>query len=582
MRTPGSSRFSLTFNKYRPDLFGLLWVPYALLVYRFWFVTDDAFISFRFARNLALGHGLRYNLGEHTPVEGYSNFLWVMICAIFEFFRMEITLWPALLSAACGTVLLWLVFDLLHRRLELNLVVASLATLSLGCFPPFALWSTSGLATMPFALLVFVTFERLILRREGPAGITGGIAGLLLALIRVEGVAWALVILLLAIISRRIARQPSLREFVRFALIVGIGYAIYFAWRYSYYQMPLPNTVYAKALLDASHFMRGVNYVVTHELTFLTPILIIPGSLIALRRTRLAVGLPVAALAWGFPVYSILATGDHMAMGRFLVPGFAFNTILLAWMLIDIWERRWSRRAAAVLGTAIVITLGLLPGWNEHLVPVSVRDKFRFRSKLGPLMSEFERWQDQVKKSGNWTATGLALRDYVAQMKAPDPNPSIVADGIGAIGYYSGLFVYDAPGLVTPDVATRELRPGEPTRLPGHDKRVTVPFFLKYEPTILDFKLVRDADERELARQCARWGGLLRNSPPRFGVAKLYVLDFARVGKPTGSGRADYILVWRRIPEGMNWRQAWQAIDARVNALRQPHTESRPAPQPAP
>ena len=38
-------------RKYRFNVFAAIWLPYALLVYRFWFVTDDAFISFRYARN---------------------------------------------------------------------------------------------------------------------------------------------------------------------------------------------------------------------------------------------------------------------------------------------------------------------------------------------------------------------------------------------------------------------------------------------------------------------------------------------------------------------------------------------------
>ncbi len=41
-----------------------------------WFLTDDAFISFRYARNLLEGYGLVFNPGEY--VEGYSNFLWVL------------------------------------------------------------------------------------------------------------------------------------------------------------------------------------------------------------------------------------------------------------------------------------------------------------------------------------------------------------------------------------------------------------------------------------------------------------------------------------------------------------------------
>src|SRR5262245_34549479 len=56
-------------------------IPLGYLVHRFWFVTDDAYISFRYARNLAHGFGLRYNVTENPPVEGYSNFLWTLLCA---------------------------------------------------------------------------------------------------------------------------------------------------------------------------------------------------------------------------------------------------------------------------------------------------------------------------------------------------------------------------------------------------------------------------------------------------------------------------------------------------------------------
>src|SRR5512143_302818 len=43
------------------------------------YLSDDAFITFRYARNLARGEGLVYNPGER--VEGYTNFLEVVILA---------------------------------------------------------------------------------------------------------------------------------------------------------------------------------------------------------------------------------------------------------------------------------------------------------------------------------------------------------------------------------------------------------------------------------------------------------------------------------------------------------------------
>src|SRR3954468_9274361 len=43
-------------------------------------IQDDAFISFRYADNLARGNGLVWNLGEY--VEGYTNFLWTILIAV--------------------------------------------------------------------------------------------------------------------------------------------------------------------------------------------------------------------------------------------------------------------------------------------------------------------------------------------------------------------------------------------------------------------------------------------------------------------------------------------------------------------
>ena len=213
-------------------VFVFLWIPYALLVYHFRWICDDAFISFRYARNLAAGNGLRYNLGNHIPVVGYSNFLWVMVCAVFEYFRADITVWPLLLSFVSGSVLLYLVFTSLRYRFGLNTTQSCISALLLSCSPLFIIWSTGGLETAPFALLVFITFERLILRRENIAPITAGIAGLSLGLIRVEGIYWALLLAVIAVISRRLASQKFLRHILIYLAIVIIGYSIYWTCRF--------------------------------------------------------------------------------------------------------------------------------------------------------------------------------------------------------------------------------------------------------------------------------------------------------------------------------------------------------------
>ena len=86
-----------------------------------WFLTDDAFISFRYARNLLEGHGLVFNPGEY--VEGYSNFLWVLeLAAAWGLFGVRPEVAAPWLSVACTgatlAVMLWWVVhtpSLRHR-----------------------------------------------------------------------------------------------------------------------------------------------------------------------------------------------------------------------------------------------------------------------------------------------------------------------------------------------------------------------------------------------------------------------------------------------------------------------------------
>ena len=68
---------------------GPRWAPWALLglvvalglawAWSLCWASDDAYISFRYATNLARGQGLVFNPGER--VEGYTNFLWTVIVA---------------------------------------------------------------------------------------------------------------------------------------------------------------------------------------------------------------------------------------------------------------------------------------------------------------------------------------------------------------------------------------------------------------------------------------------------------------------------------------------------------------------
>ena len=78
---------------------------FAALLGRFWFVCDDAYISFAYADNLARGNGLVWH-PDTAAVEGFSNPLWTLVLALGCWLSLDPTIVAPSLSAACGAALL--------------------------------------------------------------------------------------------------------------------------------------------------------------------------------------------------------------------------------------------------------------------------------------------------------------------------------------------------------------------------------------------------------------------------------------------------------------------------------------------
>ncbi len=537
------------------------WLVHVCLVARFWFVTDDAYISFRYARNLAEGNGLRYNPGEHLPVEGFSNYPWVALAACVERFGGDPTRVMPAVSALAGSLLLLLVFRALRGPLALSRPVAFGATLVLACCTPFAVWSTGGLETMTFALVLFAAFERLVLARRAH-GLAGGLLVLLAALSRQEGVYWGALVLAAAWASRRARREPIARALCVALAVAGLGFALFTAWRLHTYGAFLQSSASAKLAggLRSDRLARGLRYVAVQHLTTLSLCAIPLGAAAGLARARRPVGAAVLVFALGFPVFAILVSGDFMAFGRFLAPGLAFGALAWGYLLEDV--RRAGGRAACTATALGLAVLSLLPAWDLHLVPASVRRALDFRAQLEGIPSEFAYWRRQKLETQRWVQRGRAL----AQISRP--GDSILLSAIGAIGYYSNLFVFDRLGLVTREVALLPPPADISDRMPGHDHPVSFEWFLErgHRPTFLRANFHSAASRAELTEKVA----LSRRNLAAYALEDEYVLEVyevvlvARAVEPDGELR--YLFVWRALPPGLAPAAAWRDFEQRIAA----------------
>jgi arabinofuranosyltransferase len=553
---------------------GLLLLLFALAVYsvlawHFWWVNDDAFISFRYASNLASGYGLTYNPGEATPVEGYSNCLWILVAALFERAQMDVVFWMPLMSFVAGGGLLLLVWHVCRRDLHLGLWSTFAATLFLAAFPPYAVWATGGLETMPFALCLFLTFFLLVLRTSPTSGLWAALAGLLLILIRAEGVGWCLLLVPCAIAPQAGRRHGAWHRLVVYVAIVLVGAAAQEIWRYAYFGDLVPNTIRVKGSISGWTLQRGLSYVIVFSLTFVSSFVSLPGTLYLLRQQRIGLGVPIVIVYWATILYAILVGGDFMAMGRLLVSALPFLALMIGFLAQANRQGAVSYPNCALAVTVFCATLaaGTLPIWDVHIVPQSVRAAFHFRRNTEVFRSETEQWRFMRQNSEHWAEVGTALAEYAL------PGDSLVVGAIGNIGYYSDLTIYDTNGLVSREVAeltmeavsTLRLQENPSTadplrRSPGHDKSVPRSFFLDKQPTYI-YATVLDAPN--LKSQVLSHLSYFRGRPQ---YAQYMPDMLVMQGTEPGQVRR-VLLVLRRLRVAKDPKQAWAAFLSRLHQL---------------
>jgi hypothetical protein len=421
----------------------------ALWAWSLVWASDDAYISFRYARNFTRGHGLVFNPGER--VEGYTDFLWTVLVAgliRLGFAAGESAITVSLLAFLALLVTVWRLAERKSPPGSSTLPVAAALTAASYTVASFA---TSGLETVLAALFVLTA----LYAAEADRPVTAGVLAVLAVLCHPDHLIFYLALggaLTLTARSWRRRAQVVLRYAAPFVLLFGP----YYAWRWHYYGDPMPNTYYAKSGALA-YFSQGGIYLLV---TFVTAGLwaAAPLAAVGLWNLRRSVTGWFALLALPLYLLYVAKIGGDFMLGRLYVP-----VLPLIFLLVEVGLRallvrppRLSAKATA-LGLALLASVMALPvravSPGEIFHGIADERTFTALDRFSPLAT---------------AAYGYHVgHDLHAEFKARGLSPKVAIFSIGMAGFYSDLPLYDLRGLTSPDVAHL---PVLSRGRPGHEK----------------------------------------------------------------------------------------------------------------
>src|ERR1035437_2201833 len=125
--------------------------------YKLKWLGDDIFIALRYVQNFIAGNGLVYNIGER--VEGFTDFLWLMLISLFSKFHFNPLTTTQVLGilSSVGTLILCTIIGYKLSKKN-NVFILPFITIALALNYDYNVWATSGLETSFFTLLLCASF----------------------------------------------------------------------------------------------------------------------------------------------------------------------------------------------------------------------------------------------------------------------------------------------------------------------------------------------------------------------------------------------------------------------------------------
>lgn len=415
------------------------------------FTQDDAFISYRYVKNFLGGIGLVYNPGER--VEGYTNFLFVILMAFFGNFGVNYITLSKLLGIFSGAGIIVLSYFWFKRIFpdSKNELAAFGAPVLLAANSAFAYWSISGLETVMFGALVF--WGIYFASEKKP------IMVLLLALAtltRPEGGLVFVLIIIYCLATKYIPRRTAAGLTAAYALLI----IPQFVFRLSYYGDLLPNPFYAKTGWSVEYFMAGLGYVwlFLKQYGFFGILIIVP--LAGLGRIPARLRLPLFIMVI-YILYIIMVGGDVLHGHRFFIV-----LLPIAYLLFFAGLSGWLQNFDTNKYIGMAVSIMLVAAFLTYAVPY--------------------KWMRSIRKTEIGLVDGMTYWTRVIHDTRGNDNYSIALSTIGAFGYYSNAVVIDLLGLTDRTIA-KNPQPVVGIETTWKERNYNIPYLMKRNPDLILF-----------------------------------------------------------------------------------------------
>lgn len=411
----------------------LFWMSAKIFPY----TMDDAFITFRYSKNLVEGFGPTFNPGL-PPVEGYTTFFWMLLMTIPHIIGIDVAIFSKIFGVLlmCGTFIIISLLTLLSAKqfpVKLRLFVGSLAVYLLAMLPITSTHAVSGMETSLFIFLtcLLVFMVALGVSTESHLLFWAPLVGLGIGLTRPEGNA---ISLLLLAYGWFLSKPPVRKRLISFGIgLYALPGALYFLWRYFYYDLILPLPFYLK-VIHGGVLLGGLKDVGTY-LQYLLPstILFLIIALFSLKKEHIVFLIPMVFLLI-FYLFPIHVMGFNW---RFIYPATPFIMLFIALgggTLLNLFREH--AQTPNYVTSTLLLGFFLMTFLNFQGLPEFIKGT---RAYGVDIIFKYKVFGDVLRKYNNKYQMTIALLDA------------------GTVPYYSDWLVIDLYGLNDKDIAFRTI-----------------------------------------------------------------------------------------------------------------------------